>query len=519
MKQVLLTINLLFYITLLLAQPNFSKAYRVHDNEDFLCGFGSLTVTDSAYYISGGTNDTLYGYSINRGMLMKIDTNGNKVWVEVYGDTLKTALTSSNSMIVTNQGYLARVGRHRDWTGCLLLTDFDGNVIFNKSYYSGSPDTTMYINKVVQDNNSNFYLLGNLYHSYDGYGLLIKTDSLGNELWRTTYSNPPYNRLLSSDIVSIGNNEYIITYNVTENEYHEFSYRDGTWIFKIDSLGNILDEYKTPYSRWVSGYNTTVTKNKGILFCHTEALSVPGTSATIPTYDNGGYIGKLDSNLQLVWEKRYGHTWSQFAYVKEKDNGEILLTGNSYNDLLIDSFGLTGWIMALDENGDSLWQREYGLFSGIRQYHLLKDFEILDDGRLVISGWINNTNSYANVGTAQGYWGWLLRTDSFGCIVPGCQLLDNTEDVAVLFDNDVTVFPNPASEVVNFQFEKPINEKVVIRVYSGLGQLVGEVGQGHALALQDTMQIEVSDWHSGMYFYGVYVEGQLVKQGQLLIRN
>jgi hypothetical protein len=79
MKQVLLTINLLFYITLLLAQPNFSKAYRVHDNEDFLCGFGSLTVTDSAYYISGGTNDTLYGYSINRGMLMKIRANAPKL--------------------------------------------------------------------------------------------------------------------------------------------------------------------------------------------------------------------------------------------------------------------------------------------------------------------------------------------------------------------------------------------------------------------------------------------------------
>ena len=516
MKHILLIIGLLFYTVLLLAQPNFSKAYRVHDNEDFLCGFGSLTVTDSAYYISGGTNDTLHGYSIDRGMLMKIDTNGNKAWVEVYGDTLKTALTSSNSMIVTNQGYLARVGRHRDWTGCLLLTDFDGNVIFNKSYPSNIPNHTVYLNKVVQDDNSNFYLIGNLYDYYgDDDGLLIKTDSLGNELWRRTYSNPPYNRLLSSDILDIGNNEYIITYNVSENEYHQFSYKDGTWIFKIDSAGNILNEYKTPYNRWVSGYNTTITKDKGILFCHTEGLSRPNTNPSIPEYNYEGYVGKLDSSLQLVWERRYGSKRTQFAHAIEKDNGEILLTGSLVSDLSVDSVRLTGWLMALDENGDSLWQREYALFSGTRQLHLLKDFEILDDGRLVISGWINNTNSYANVGTARSYWGWLIRTDSFGCIVPGCQLLDNTENISVIFDNEVTVYPNPASEVVRFRFEKLIEKDAVIRIYSGLGQLVDEININYS----NEGEMNVSDWHTGTYHYGIYIEGRLVKQGQILVQD
>jgi hypothetical protein len=35
----------------------------------------------------------------------------------------------------------------------------------------------------------------------------------------------------------------------------------------------------------------------------------------------------------------------------------------------------------------------------------------------------------------------------------------------------------------------------------------------------DVMQMNVSDWHSGMYFYGIYVEGQLVKQGQILVEK
>jgi hypothetical protein len=171
--------------------------------------------------------------------------------------------------------------------------------------------------------------------------------------------------------------------------------------------------------------------------------------------------------------------------------------------------------MELDENGDSLWQREYMVFSGLGQLHVLGEFETLDDGRIVISGWVQNLRSDA--GSAFNYWGWLIRTDSLGCIVPGCQLLDNTENVGQghALALQMTVFPNPASDVVNFRFDKPINEKVVIRVYSSLGQLVGETNMNNSTEAE----MNVSDWNSGMYFYGVYVEGRLVKQGQILIRN
>jgi hypothetical protein len=101
--------------------------------------------------------------------------------------------------------------------------------------------------------------------------------------------------------------------------------------------------------------------------------------------------------------------------------------------------------------------------------------------------------------------------------------LDNTENVAVVFDNEVVVYPNPASEVVHFRFEKPLEKETVIRVYSGLGQLVGQItefsGQAALPLPQTETQINVSDWNSGVYFYGVYVEGKLVKQGQVLVQN
>jgi hypothetical protein len=66
-------------------------------------------------------------------------------------------------------------------------------------------------------------------------------------------------------------------------------------------------------------------------------------------------------------------------------------------------------------------------------------------------------------------------------------------------------------------------KKTEMRVYSGLGQLVGQTtefsGQAALPLPQTEAEINVSDWNSGMYFYGVYVEGVLVKQGQVLVQR
>jgi hypothetical protein len=79
--------------------------------------------------------------------------------------------------------------------------------------------------------------------------------------------------------------------------------------------------------------------------------------------------------------------------------------------------------------------------------------------------------------------------------------------------NNLEVFPNPATDVLNFQLEELI-DNADIRIYSTLGQLI------ETQNINDTnTQFNVSDWQNGMYFYGIFVEGQLVKQGQILIRN
>ena len=80
-------------------------------------------------------------------------------------------------------------------------------------------------------------------------------------------------------------------------------------------------------------------------------------------------------------------------------------------------------------------------------------------------------------------------------------------------NNALKVFPNPATDLLNFQLEEPINN-AEIRIYSTLGQLIATQN------INDTnTQFNVSDWQKGMYFYGIFIENEMVKSGQVLIND
>jgi hypothetical protein len=513
----LLTYILMLIVTTTFTQPAFSDFYRVDSAKTIHTTFFDVLLKDDGYYFSGSQRDFLSLPS--EPMIMKTDTNGQKIWAR-NSDTIQGIEWRYSDFFDTGKGYMAVAARnHFNGTSSLLFIDFNGRIIHKKDYVSTIGTNRLVIHTLIEDEHNHFYLYGVVKPDiYTLKPVLIKTDSIGNEIWRKYYGDSLYDDSNGISITSMGNNEFVLTNLVSVNERDRSSYRAGTQLIKIDSAGTILKEYTTPFNtQYISGYSTIKTKSGGLAFSGIEAINI--TTGSTQSYDYGGYVAKLDSNFQLLWDKRFGNYYSSFLRVKEKENEDLLITGTYVHNFLPDSVQYSGWLLSLNKDGDSIWQRTYqDFYDAAYPYHAITDVEILDDGRLLLAGYMN----YIRTSSPKvGEWGWLIRTDSFGCVVPGCQLLDNTENVGQghALALQMTVFPNPASDIVNFRFEKPINENAVIRVYSGLGQLVGEVGQGHALALRDTMQIEVSDWQSGIYFYGVYVEGQLVKQGQLLIRN
>ncbi|MFK7947968.1 MAG: T9SS type A sorting domain-containing protein [Saprospiraceae bacterium] len=514
LKLLTLVVSLLC-TTCLYSQLTYSNIYRVDSNNLLRTNFSLMLVTDSCYYITGAERHI--DSSTRDGILSKLDINGNVLWTKTYSDSNQTIDLRGRNIISTNQGYLATLSSNNEGIGHFLLLDTDGEVIIKRNYHSGDSTDRLLFSSIAQDNANNFYLFGSYVQSQNWKSMIIKTDSIGNEIWRKYFVVLPYNGVtinLSAgiSIISINNNEFVLALVTNKNGINSWDYERGTRLIKIDSAGNILNEYQTPINnRWIAAYFVKQA-NKGFIFYSTEGGERRSTNVA-NSFNYYGYIGKIDSSFQLVWEKRYGRVRSYFGAAQEKANGEILVAGTYLTDYPPDSAQYLGWLMALDENGDSLWSRKYHrIFDRAYILHEIYDMEILPNGDILMLGTIDNNRVAA--GTDFGEWGWLIRTDSFGCIVPGCQLLDNTENIKILFDNEVTVYPNPASEVVRFRFDKAIDKKTDIRVYSGLGQLVGQT----ALPLPNTdVQFNVSDWNSGVYHYGVYVEGRPVKQGQILV--
>ncbi len=92
----------------------------------------------------------------------------------------------------------------------------------------------------------------------------------------------------------------------------------------------------------------------------------------------------------------------------------------------------------------------------------------------------------------------------------GFCILVNTENLKRL--NTLKVFPNPTQYILNFELEEPI-ENGEIRIFNTIGQLQEQQNFSN----KTLTQFKVSTWNSGTYYYGIFVEGNLVKQGQVLI--
>lgn len=82
--------------------------------------------------------------------------------------------------------------------------------------------------------------------------------------------------------------------------------------------------------------------------------------------------------------------------------------------------------------------------------------------------------------------------------------------------NPVRVFPNPATNQINIQFDDIINSDAVIEIYGSMGNLVLSecMHAGNYIKF-----VDVSKFNAGLYFYSILLNGNKVSSGKLTILN
>jgi hypothetical protein len=175
-------------------------------------------------------------------------------------------------------------------------------------------------------------------------------------------------------------------------------------------------------------------------------------------------------------------------------NGHIYVTG-SYD---IDGINY-GLLAKFDPEGNLIWKRK---FQEATILHYIWNLNFVDDG-IILLGEARNPSDLTKSNA------WVVKTDSFGCIIPGCQLNDAAIQVKGI---DLILYPNPTSDFLNIKFKLTKHvSKYEIKATDVTGKTVYE----HETSVTKTTEqvIDTRTWQNGIYIIQISSDGSIMASG------
>jgi hypothetical protein len=327
---------------------NYGAAGTAHEQYEI------IRTADSCYVFCGleWKNDTASA------MLFKINENGDSLWMKTYNSgyylgVFGKVIETSNKDLICIGGYdKTPVGGPDPWRQIFIVrTDKDGNLRWHRNYGSSSLNNNG--RDIVETPEHEFICSGYIRSPYAASSqffvdaLLMKIDSLGNEIWVQQYSEfNIWQALVEINQTLDGN--YLATGDFTNNYYINTNdpYGAGGILLKIDAAGNTL---------WFKRYGDEILDAGCYDFVElpdssfvTVGMSYrPHTKAKMVKFNNQGEI-------TAVFPFNYNSTdfgEELFTILHTKDNG-FLMTGDgapydTINPLLVSK----GWILKVDSLG------------------------------------------------------------------------------------------------------------------------------------------------------------------------
>jgi hypothetical protein len=228
---------------------------------------------------------------------------------------------------------------------------------------------------------------------------------------------------------------------------------------------------------------------------------VPRDEQVVLLFDKLGHLRNKTKIFDAIPNKRFANAFDKVIPLRKE--GAFLLgkyadTLPENRDMTISRLGTS--LMRVDNDIKIKWIRNYQYLNYKQSY--LQDITEGLGGGYWLSGYIlNDTFSIRH--------GWIVHTDTFGCVVPGCQLYDAIQRI----DPDrekrvIAVFPNPTRGLlaVQFspQFEGALNECIIVGLTGKIEKQVLVKEDGNEFT------IDIRELPEGTYYL-------LLKNNDLLI--
>ncbi len=215
----------------------------------------SISQTYDGGYIAAGR------WADSSGFLIKLDTQGDTIWTRIFynynGTVLYSVCQTADSGFVAT-GVLYAPSLNLNLEVYVVRVDKNGNTLWEKNYGYTDADYGFSIKELPDGN----YIVGGYSwqppNNYDSY--LLKLNSSGDTLWSILYSDPRENGIKELTLCQDGGFAFAESKSVIGQSYQ-------ISLVKTDSLGNFLWRREFGGVESESTYGISFCKDSGFVLC------------------------------------------------------------------------------------------------------------------------------------------------------------------------------------------------------------------------------------------------------------
>ena len=463
MKYLIIFFCSIIFLSKTNAQPLFSKLFDVNKQWESI---DRILVTEKGNYL-------YVGRSVN--FFVNDSSKYRKIFI------LKLdSLFEIDTIVYLRENY-------RPYTSASTIKNLNSSIVFGKndsiltnydSYFLSNISTNTLITRTIKLNfftntvltseainiNNKLYFFCADYTTFVASKLKLSMqcmDTNGNLLWGKVFQDK---RCYTNNVVQTKDGNFILAGLKYYGEGLGGDDSAFAWYAKVDTLGNIIWEHVLDRGSKLMSTYVWATEANGNYY-----LSGTNYAKYTPTWygdTSFSYIIKInENNGEIEWQKRFLYSINRTSGLLTSMGGMRYYNGNMYGLL---SHNVTNtsnqYVMfaKFDMKGNIVWKR---LFQQADYSNRAYSLTPIDDGFLICGDAKDSTRAKGDSDA------WLIKTDTNGCIIPGCNAKDGIVQI-INPEKVFTVYPNPVQNEINVSTENLDIKIESLAIYNMQGQVL-----------------------------------------------